>query len=332
MVPRFRAVGRRARLIEMLAKGMTRSLLALVALLLVLAPAAAAQQKSKKETLPRGRPVLWRERDPAKLDLAAGPGGAGMRPATRGLRFLKEEKGGWSKKYRVRDSRGREWVAKLGKEAQSETAASRLIWAAGYETEVTYLVPRVTIPGKGTFTNVRFEARPTGVKRHGDWSWEQNPFSGTRELDGLKVLMVLVNNWDLKDENNVILHTAGSGELRYAISDLGATFGKTGGLGPLWRLTRSRNEPEDYADSKFIDKVKDGYVDFHFTGVNKGLAEKVRVEHARWVGERLATLTEGQLAALFRAANYTPAETRLLSRAVRARIEELTSLPQGSGR
>jgi hypothetical protein len=308
---------------------MARAFVAFAALLLLLAPAAAAQDKSKrkKKAPPKGTPVLWRARDIAGLDLAAGPGGAAMRPATRRLTFVKEEKGGWSKKFRVRDARGREWVAKLGKEAQPETAASRLIWAAGYETEITYLVPRVNIPGKGWFTNVRFEARPDNVKRHGEWSWGQNPFSGTRELDGLKVLMVLVNNWDLKDENNVILHTAGSGELRYAISDLGATFGKTGGLGPLWRLTRSRNDPDDYADSKFIDKVEDGYVDFHFTGVNKGAFEKVKVEHARWIGERLSRLSDGQLAAIFRAANYTPAETRLLARAVRARIEELAGLP-----
>jgi hypothetical protein len=127
---------------------MTRTVVALVALLLLLAPAPAAQKKSKKtKALPKGTPVLWRDRDPSKLNLAAGPGGTAMRPATRGLRFLKEEKGGWSKKFRVRDARGREWVAKLGKEAQSETAATRLIWAAGYETEITYLVPRVTIPG-----------------------------------------------------------------------------------------------------------------------------------------------------------------------------------------
>lgn len=304
--------------------------MAVFVLLLLLAPAAAAQDKpkKKKEALPKGTPVLWRERNVAGLDLSAGPGGAAMRPATRRLTLVKEEKGGWSKKYRVRDARGREWVAKLGKEAQPETAATRLIWAAGYETEITYLVPRVTIPGKGTFTDVRFEARPANVKRHGEWSWAKNPFSGTRELDGLKVLMVLINNWDLKDENNVILHTAGARELRYAISDLGATFGKEGG-GPgfFWRVTRSRNNPEDYADSKFIDKVKDGYVDFHFTGVNKGAVEKIKVGHARWIGQRLAALTDGQLAAIFRAANYTPEETRLLARVVRARIEELTSLP-----
>ena len=251
-----------------------------------------------------------------------------MRPSTRRLRFLEEEKGGYSKKYRVRDGAGREWVVKIGKEAQSEAAATRLIWAAGYETEVTYLVPRVYIPTKGSFDNVRFEARPRGVTRHGEWAWGRNPFSGTRELDGLKVLMVLVNNWDLKDENNVILHNAGTRELRYAISDLGATFGKGGGPGFFWVITRSRNEPEDYAETKFIDKVEDGYVDFDFTGKNERLVEKVRVEHARWIGERLALLSDGQLASLFRAANYTPDETRLLTRVVRARIKELTRLPQ----
>ena len=313
----------------MLCKGRTGSfalLVALLALALSAPAAAAAKDSKKKKALPRGTPVLWRDRDPARLDLAAGPGGPGMRPVTRGLRLIKEEKGGWSKKYRVLDARGREWVAKVSREAQSETAATRLVWAAGYETEITYLVPRVNIPGKGTFENVRFEARPKNVKRLDPWAWKQNPFVGTRELEGLKVLMVLLNNWDLKDENNVVIHAPSAGELRYAISDLGATFGKGGGPGLFWRFTRSRNEPEDYADTKFIDKVEDGYVDFHFTGKNKGLVEKVRVEHARWVGERLARLTDGQLAAIFRSANYTPAETRLLTRVVRARVRELTGL------
>jgi len=322
----------------MLLKFKSHAAAALAALLLFVSvsPVSAAQKKSKqKKPVPRGTPVLWRDTDPAALDLSAGPGGTGMRPATRRLRLLKEEKGGWSKKYRVRDSNGREWVAKLGKEAQSETAAVRLVWAAGYITEINYLVPRVTIPGKGTFENVRFEARPKGMKRLDEWTWEQNPFTGSRELEGLKVLMVMINNWDLKDENNVVIYAPGGrggDELRYVISDLGATLGKTGGGGPLWRLTRSRNNPEDFADSKFIDKVEEGYVNFHFTGVNKGLFEKVRVDHARWIGERLSRLTDGQLNTIFRSANYTPGETRLLTSVIRSRIKELANLPGSAAR
>jgi hypothetical protein len=319
----------------MLSRARTHTAAALAALLLFVsvAPSSAAQKKSKKpKPTPRGTPVLWRDTDPSRLNLSAGPGGPGMRPATRRLRFIKEEKGGWSKKFRVRDSNGREWVAKLGRESQSEAAAVRLVWAAGYVTEINYLVPRVTIPGKGTFENVRFELRQKGVKRLDEWSWKQNPFTSTRELEGLKVLMVMLNNWDLKDENNVVIYApGGSGgggddELRYVISDLGATLGKTGS-GPLWRYTRSRNNPEDFADSKFIDKVEDGYVNFHFTGVNSGLFEKVRVDYARWMGERLSRLSDDQLQTIFRSANYAPDETRLLARVIRSRINELVNLP-----
>jgi hypothetical protein len=317
----------------------THAAATLAALLMfaVVLPSYAAQKKSKKKAVPRGTPVLWRDTNPSRLDLTDGPGGRGMRPAARSLTFIKEETGGASKKFRVRDARGREWVAKVSKEAQSETAAVRLVWAAGYVTEINYLVPRVTIPGKGTFENVRFEARPNNVKRLDEWSWKRNPFTGTRELEGLKVLMVMLNNWDLKDANNVRIYVPGAGregaELRYVISDLGATFGKEGG-GPgfLWRITRSRNEPEDFADTKFIDKVEGGYIDFHYTGKNKGLVDKVRVEHARWIGERLSRLTDGQLIAIFRSANYTPAEVRILTRVIRARIKELVNLPGGAAR
>ena len=313
---------------------MTRKAVAALVALLVLAqaPAAAAQDKSKKKALPRGTPVLWRERDPARLDLAAGPGGAAMRPATRRLTFIEEEKGGYSKKYRVRDARGRVWVAKVSKEAQSEAAASRLIWAAGYETEITYLVPRVTIPGKGTFENVRFEARPENTKRHGEWRWATNPFSGTRELQGLKIMMALVENWDLKDDNNRILAVSGGveTELHYVVSDLGATVGKTGGQNSPMALLRqikgSRNEPADYANDKFVEGVEAGRVRLSFEGKNKEIMQDVTVEDAQWLAAILSRLSDEQLEDAFRAANYSDEHVRLLASAVRGRINQLAAV------
>jgi len=311
-------------------------LLAVAACLLATcAPAALAfQEKSgKKKAPPTGTPVLWREpHDISSRNLLHGPGGARMRPNVRRLTFIREEKGGWSKKYRVRDAAGRVWVAKVGKEAQSETASTRLIWAAGYMTEITYLIPRVTIPGKGTFQNVRFEARPENIEREGAWAWERNPFVGTRELQGLKVLMVLLNNWDTKDENNVLLAAPGDRgtELRYAISDLGATLGDTGKWPLLWRFTRSRNDPQGFRGDKLIDEIKDdGRVDFEFSGKKRGMFNDITVEQAQWVGGLLSRLSDRQIADAFRAANYSRAEVRTLSRAVRARINELASLRRG---
>ena len=127
---------------------MRLGVLALVVALCAAPGASAAEKKSKKKSLPRGARVLWRGHDAVeKLDLLAGPGGKAMRPDLRRVRVLKEETGGFSPKYRVRDASGRVWVAKLGSEAQSETAATRLVWAAGYMTEVNYLAPCVRLPG-----------------------------------------------------------------------------------------------------------------------------------------------------------------------------------------
>jgi hypothetical protein len=111
-------------------------------------PASATEDKKEKKAPPAGTPVLWRAPDdlPAR-DLYHGPGGEAMRPDLSRVTFVKEETGGYSKKYRVRDGAGREWVAKLGKEAQAETAAVRLVWAVGYETEINYLAPCVAIEG-----------------------------------------------------------------------------------------------------------------------------------------------------------------------------------------
>ena len=306
------------------------------ALALVPANAALGQKDDKKKKQPpTGTPVLWREHaDAASLNLLDGQGGAGMRPDISKLAFIREETGGYSKKYRVKDAAGRTWVAKIGKEAQSETAASRLVWAAGYQAEITYLAPSATIEGKGTFENVRFEARPEGYDRLEIWKWAQNPFANTRELRGLKLLMGMLENWDMKDDNNKVVYVPGSngaqGELRYLISDLGATFGKTdapGGVSSWLRQVRgTRNEPADFVNDKFITRVEGGKLVLDYEGKNSKLMRDITVEDARWLGTHLAKLSDEQIADAFRAANYTPDEVKLLTAAVRSRINELVAL------
>jgi hypothetical protein len=313
-----------------------------VLLLLSIAFAAAAQDKKDsgdkkaKKQLPAGAAVLWREpTDIRSRNLLIGPGGASMKPDVSRVTFIKEEKGGYSKKYRVKDAQGRVWVAKIGKEAQSETAAVRLVWAAGYVTEINYLVPSLTIDGKGTFENVRLEARPENVERFDEWMWTSNPFAGKRELQGLKVLMSLMENWDLKDENNKIIAVQNNGrtELHYIVSDLGTTFGKTGGQnGPVARFKKvkgSRNEPEDYVNDKFIDGVEGNIVLLDYDGKNGEMMRDVTIEDARWIGGLLSRLSDNQIQDAFRAANYSADQVRMLSTAVRKRINELVNLQPG---
>lgn len=308
-----------------------RARIAILVLIVLLVPSietGLAKSKKKKEA-PSGTPVLWRKpNDIASRDLFLGPGGAGMRPNLRRITFIKEEKGGYSKKYRVRDASGREWVVKIGKEAQSETSAVRLLWGVGYLTEINYLVPRVTIPGKGTFNNARFEARPEEWDRVGEWKWKRNPFTSTPEYQGLKILMALINNWDLKDSNNEMVQVRNSrgDELRYIISDLGATFGHASTTPIFWRITRSRNNPKNYAKSDFLEKVKGNRVVLHFGGKNRGLMKDITVDDAIWMGSWLAQLSDQQVKDAFRAANYKPDQVDLMARVVRARTNELLSL------
>jgi len=247
-----------------------------------------------------------------------------MQPDLSHITFEKEEKGGYSKKYTIRDGSGRKWVAKVGNEAQSETSAVRLLSSIGYLTEVNYLAPHLTIPGRGTFTNVRMEARPEGVKRGNTWSWGKNPFQNTPQMNGLKLMMAFFGNWDTKSANNVILHDGG--ERQYVISDLGVSFGKTGSNGmPLfWRIGRSRNDPNGYARAKFITGInRDGRLKVHFNGKNGGMMRSLTVNDARWLGGLLSQLSDKQIRDAFLAANYSQRDVNILTGAVKDRISQL---------
>ena len=297
----------------------------LLVLMLTLPFSAAAQDdKAKKEKkTPTGTPVFWQEpTDIASRNLLLGAGGEAMKPDISRLTFIEQKTGGYSTKYRVRDANGNEWIAKIGKEAQSDTAANRLLWALGYPTEVAYLVPKVKIEGKGEFQNVRLEARPKDVDRVGNWMWENNPFQDTPEFRGLKILMVMLNNWDMKDDNNEILATrnasTGEPELRYIISDLGASFGKTGGF-----FSRSRNEAKDYVKADFIKAVNGDVINFSYSGKNQKLFEGLTVADARWLSERLKQLSDEQIKDAFRAANHTPEEVDTLTAGLKARMAAL---------
>ena len=302
-------------------------------------PASASQNKSKEKETQTGTPVLWKEPgDIAARDLMNGPGGEEMKPDLSRVVFDGTEPGvGYSVKWKVIDGSGRKWVAKLGNEAQPEAAAVRLAWAVGYVTEVNYLVPCVIIvnaPKQSkkvercedkAYANVRFEARPKGTKRLDNWSWKENPFAGTKELQGLVVLMALINNWDLKDSNNKIVYVPGAegaeGEMQYVISDLGATFGKTGNF-----VTHSRNEPDKYVKTKFVEKVEGNRVKFDYNGKNTGLFDAVTVEQAKWIGDLLSQLSDTQIGDAFRAANFAPADVAALTAEVRDRINQLAAL------
>ena len=296
----------------------------LISFVVLLAAATSIAQDDKKaEPLPQGKAVMWEPVDIESLDLFDGPGGKAMQPDLRRIEFIEEEKDGHNKKFRIRDGSGKVWVAKLGREAKPETAAVRLLWALGYKSEINYLVPKITIPTQGTFENVRLEARPDNVKRLEEWKWRENPFIGTNELEGLKMMMVFLNNWDVLDLQNKVLHA--DGELHYIVSDLGSTFGKLGNnnLPVVYRIGRSTGNPEDYMKTKFIDGVENKVVDVAYRGKNRDLFAGFSTENAAWLAGLLGRLSDKQIRDAFRAARYSPDEIELFTSGVKNRISEL---------
>ena len=208
----------------------------------------------------------------------------------------------------------------------------------GYHVDQDYFVKRVHIEGfhGGEATNVRFKRTHNGYHEIGLWNWDNNAFKGTRELDGLKILMALLNNWDLKNDNNSVLQSSkdgsgGSDETIYYVSDLGACFGSTGSL--VRKLlffadppAGSKNNPWGYAEQAFIDGVRDGQVQFHYSGKDRDTLKGITVETARWMGGMLGRLSEKQLGDAFRSAGFDDAEVATLVSAMQKRIGELQNL------
>ncbi|HEY7913047.1 MAG TPA: hypothetical protein VIG62_14135 [Blastocatellia bacterium] len=299
------------------------------------------KEENKAEDDPNaGRPVLWQEpRDIESRDLFYGPGGREGAPDPSGkFTFLRRSSSGTSEKIIVKDDKGREWTVKFGPEARPETTATRIVWAVGYHVDQTYFVERTHIEGRGGFDvwDVRFERRDDGYKDLGPWLWDANPFKGTRELQGLKVIMALLNNWDLKDVNNKIVRpnkeSGGDRSLRvYYVSDLGGTLGATGN--PFKKIifigdlpAGSKGNPGDYSKQPFIEGTRDGNVVFHYEGKNPVVLEGVTVENARWMGELLGRLSDKQLSDAFRAAGWGDADVATYVRAMRERITQLKNL------
>jgi hypothetical protein len=288
--------------------------------------------------------VLWQPPvDIECRDLFYGAGGReGAPDPSMPFTYLRRLKTGTQKKVVVRDVHDREWKVKFGPEARPETAATRIVWAVGYHVDQDYFVPRARIVGEKNIDarNVRFERRDDGYKEIGNWSWENNPFLGTREFEGLKVVMALLKNWDLTTINNdIVKRKKESGPQIYYVADLGATLGRTGSLlngMPLFgnmpvnlsfAPDKAKGNPYAFADERFIREVRGGrvYFDIHRSH-SRDRINSVSVECARWMGAWLGRLSDKQLTDAFCAGGYDPAETAIYVGALRARIIELQQL------
>jgi hypothetical protein len=289
--------------------------------------------------------------DISSRNLFYGPGGEKHQPG-KSLTFIKEDLSGSNPKFDVRDENGVCWKVKLGVESQPETVASRLLWAVGYYADEDYYrdsaqmrnLPAHLHRGQnfveagGTIHSLRLKREDKGYKRTGFWRWRNGPFSGTRELNGLRVMMALINNWDLKDENNATLEEP-TGRV-YEVSDLGASFGSSG---VLLEKKAAKGNLHSYQRSKFMTKAGLEYVDFStpslpslpyiFNPWQYGrrarlhwIGRHINRSDAQWMGQLLGQLSRDQIRDAFRAAGYSPTDAAAFTQTLQTRIEQLKGL------
>jgi hypothetical protein len=310
-----------------------------------------ASKEARAEAAAASEPaVLWRDPvDMASRNLFYGPGGPNHVPHGT-FQFEKEDLDGTNPKFSVKDPDGVKWKVKMGNEAKPETVASRILWAVGYHANEDYFVPDLHVEGMpahlhrgqklvgpdGSLPNVRLKREDE--KKIGIWQWRSDPFTGARELNGLRTLMAAMNNWDLKDENNAIYDVGG--ERVFTVSDIGASFGCAC---RCWPRRRAKGDPEKYSQSQFIGRLTAGTVSFETPArpalvwaVNpKEYVSRIRMEwigrnipraDAKWMGSLLARLSPDQIHDAFRAAGYSPQEIDEFSRVLQSRIAALNDL------
>jgi hypothetical protein len=328
-----------------------RSILA-IAVLAISCNVIAPAQKVAKDSSSAAHAIWHDPGDIKSKDLLNGPGGEKHHPQLP-VKFLKEDRHGQNSKFDVEDANGTKWKAKLGIEAQPEVVATRLLWAIGYFTNENYFIPNLEVKdlpahlhrgqghvtSPGHFDGARLQRHRGDEKKEGNWNWRHNPFVGTREFNGLRVMMALISNWDLKDENNAIFNDK-DGQQQYLVTDVGTAFGASG---KHWTEAASKNNLKEYRKARFISKIAPDYVDFnfprrppllhlfvplsYFRQVHmRWVGNHVSRADAKWLGSLLARLSPDQILDAFRAGGYPPDKAAAFTKVVQARIAELNQL------
>jgi hypothetical protein len=258
---------------------------------------------------------MWIEpADLASRDLFYGPWGKENAPDPNGVFELVELKHtGVNLGMTVKDDKGREWSVKqpypgnLDPEGPVEVALSRLLSGIGYHQPPIYYLPAFHLKddfGKRVAVGGRFRLKDPSLKDVGIWKWEENPFIGTKEYQGLIVLLMMFNSTDLKNTNNT-LYEHRNGDLVeqwYVARDVGSALGDWNPLAPR------KSHPESFEQTPYILGVHDGKVELAYNGWYKNLVrDRISVADVVWASELLGRLTAKQWEDAFHAGGYPPA-------------------------
>ena len=257
-------------------------------------------------------------------DLFWGVGGRRYAPPPKApYAFKGRDATGFSVSYDVVSPDGIEWSAKIGPEAQTEVVTSRILWGLGYHQPPIYYLPSWQLVTEGAApkqeSEARFRPKLARLDRGDLWSWADNPFSGTRELKGLLVILLMLNSSDLKDDNNSVytVPDAWDGAGRwFVVRDLGAALGETGKLFPR------RNWLQGFEEHPFITGITADSVEFGYDGRHQDLLTMIAPDDVRWAAQQMSRLSDAQWRDAFRAGNYNDGDAARFIARIKEKIAD----------
>ena len=300
-----------------------RAISTVVALAIAASCGAVVVRVPAAQPSPRLLAELWVDPGRTPRDLFWGSGGQKYAPPPQAAyTFVNRDDTGFSASYDVTSPDGVEWSAKIGPEAQTEVVVSRILWGLGYHQPPLYYLPKWTLARKGEEPRIESEARfrpkLDTLDRLEMWKWSDNPFTGTRELRGLLVVLLMLNSTDLKDDNNslyMVKEPLGGGRW-FVVRDVGAALGETGKLFPR------RNWLKGFEETGFITAVNGNHVEFDYDGRHKELLDLLTPDDVRYGARLMQRLTERQLQDAFRAGNYSPQDAERFIRRIRQKVSD----------
>jgi len=308
----------------------------------------AAKTKVLSTTLP-SRTIVWRDPGAVEtLDFVGGLGGREQAPKPP-FTFIEEDRTGSNPKIKVTDANGVKWSVKWGSEVNAEVFATRIAWAAGYFVEPAYFVAsgkiydvkklgraKKYVGSDGNFTDARFEMKEKGMTKldgKQSWQWDRNSLVGTREFNGLKIIMMLVSNFDNKDardlgrgSNTAILQYpfGDTVEPRYVVTDWGGSMGKWGGV-----FSREKWDCKGYTQQtpEFTKGVKGGFVVWGWSGQHtKDVTDRISGSDVKWLLQYIGRISDDQIRAGLETSGANQEESQRFTKALRDRILQMQIL------
>ena len=316
-------------------------------LLSVFVVLGATPQDTDRSSNPATQPaVLWRA--PSGIGMenwTCGSAGCDHAPAPP-FHFEKEDMEGTFPKLSVTDAKSRTWSVKFGAKVIPECFSSRFVAALGYVVEPSYYVPsfklddastlnraRSLVKSDGTFGRARFQLRDRNtlefLPKHA-WSLTDNPFRGTHELAGLRVLLMMLSNWDAKDSrsgqesSNTAVFRGPDGQMLYSFFDWGSSLGRWGNI-----TRRTRGDCSGFrADTPhLISGVHGSIVLWGYSGKHEGdVRNGITIDDLRWLAPHLSAITAEQIRAGLKASGATDRENASWTESLEMRIHAVEAL------